>query len=257
MRKVTYIIPLNKFDESVEALLPNALKSIKNGKLKEYSVILVGPEDVLLKTEGIVSELKMKTSVKNVCNEGKTDFCSQVNKAVMFCTTPFFCVVEYDDTVTEYWQDTAMRYEKDADASVLLPITEFVDHGEWISFGNVIAWSASFANEIGFIDLDCLDTYMDFNVTGSFIKTEDFISIGGLKPSLKIAAWYEFLLRACHNSLKVFVVPKVGYSHTINREGSYMDETKKDISPEEGKWLIATAKEEYFFKEDRNKKYGE
>ena len=121
----------------------------------------------------------------------------------------------------------------------------------------MIAWSASFANEIGFIDLDCLDTYMDFNVTGSFIKTEDFISIGGLKPSLKIAAWYEFLLRACHNSLKVFVVPKVGYSHTLSREGSYMNETKKDISPEEGKWLIATAKEEYFFKEDRKKKYGE
>ena len=80
MRKVTYIIPLNKFDESVEALLPNALKSIKDGKVKEHSVILVGPEDVLSKTENIVSELKMKTSVKNVVNSGETDFCSQVNK---------------------------------------------------------------------------------------------------------------------------------------------------------------------------------
>lgn len=256
MEKVTYIIPLYEFNEEVKTLLPNALKSIKGVKPNEFSIILVGPESVLKETESIVAGAKLKGSVKYVYNEGDTDFCSQVNKAVMMCTTPFFCIVEYDDTITDYWQGVASRYEKDTKASILLPITEFFSNGEWVSLGNVIAWGASFANDIGYIDSDCLNTYMDFNVTGSFIKTEDFISIGGLKPSLKIAAWYEFLLRACHNGLKVFVVPKIGYAHTIHRKGSYMEEASHSISPEEGKWLIATAKEEYFFKEDRKKEYG-
>lgn len=256
MGKVTYIIPLHKFDESVEKLLPNALKSIKDTKSKDYSVILVGPEDVLSKTDEMVSELKMKTSVKHVVNNDETDFYNQVNKAVMFCTTRYFCVVEYDDTIMEYWPACAERYASVSGSTVLLPICEFVKNGEMVSFGNEIAWGGSFANEIGHLDIDCLETYMDFNVTGAFIKTEDFISIGGLKPSLKIAAWYEFLLRVCKNSMDVFVVPKLGYTHTIWREGSYMVETQGSISKEEGSWLIETAKQEYFFKEDRKKEFG-
>jgi hypothetical protein len=257
MGKITYIIPIHKFDDEVKPLLSNALKSIKDTKSKDYSVILVGPEDVLSKTEEIVSSLKMKTSVKNVVNEGETDFYSQVNRAAMFCTTKFFCVVEFDDQIMEYWPDVAERYEKETGASVLLPLVEYVKDGEWLSFGNELAWDGSFANEIGYLDIDCLNTYMDFNVTGAFIKTEDFISIGGLKPSLKIAAWYEFLLRVCHNSLKVYVVPKLGYSHTIGRDGSYMEQANKEIPKEEGSWLIETARQEYFFKEDRKKKFGE
>ncbi|MBP5723909.1 MAG: hypothetical protein J6X18_10115, partial [Bacteroidales bacterium] len=127
----------------------------------------------------------------------------------------------------------------------------------FVSFGNEMAWNASFSNDVGFIDIDCLNTYMTFNVTGAFINTEEFIKIGMLKPSLKAAAWYEFLLRACHNGLKVYVAPKLGYSHTVNRSGSYMDTVSSTLSKEEGDWLVNTAKQEYFFKEDRNKKFGE
>ena len=257
MAKVTYIIPLHKYDDSVDELLTKALLSIKDTKPRDYSVILVGPEDVLSKTDYTISELKMKSSVKQVLNEGDTDFYSQVNRAAMFCTTKFFCVVEYDDQITEYWPAVAERYEKETGASVLLPIAEYIKDGNWVSFGNEIAWGGAFSNEVGYIDIDGLNTYMDFNVTGAFIKTEDFISVGGLKPSLKIAAWYEFLLRVCKNGFKVYVVPKLGYSHTIQREGSYMLEAQKEISKEEGAWLIETAKQEYFFKEDRGKKFGE
>jgi hypothetical protein len=258
MAKVTYIIPLHKFDESVEKFLPRALKSIKDIKSKDYSIIIVGPSSVTEKTNGIVSELKLKTSVKYVDNEGDTDFFSQVNAAALMCTTKFFCVVEYDDQVMEYWQDCAERYWKETEASVLLPLDEYVNtDGQWESFGNEIAWGGAFSNEVGYIDIDGLNTYMDFNVTGAFIKTEDFISVGCLKPSLKIAAWYEFLLRMCHNGKKVYVVPKLGYSHVLGREGSYSSEMRGDISQEEGRWLIETAKQEYFFKEDRKKKFGE
>lgn len=257
MAKITYIIPLHKFDKSVEALLPNALQSIKDAKGKDNTIILVGPAEVLKNTEEIVAKLKLKSFVKYVENNEKTDVFSQINAAALMCTTKYFCVVEYDDQITEYWPEVAERYYGETNAEILLPLIEYVKDGEWVSFGNELAWDSSFANEIGYIDLDCLNTYMDFNVTGAFIKTESFISIGKLKSSLKIAAWYEFLMRAHHNGLKIYVVPKLGYSHVIGREGSYTEEAHKDISKEEGAWLIETAKQEYFFKEDRNKKFGD
>lgn len=262
MGKVTYIIPIHKFDESAETLLPNALTSIKDTK-KDYTVILVGPEDVLSKTEPIVEKLKMKTSVKYVKNEGKTDFASQVNAGAFACTTKYFCVVEYDDAIMEYWPKVAEDYQNDTGAKILIPLVQLVKNGEFAAFANEIAWSAAFGKEdemllgLGHLDIDQLNIFMDFNVTGAFINTEDFISIGGLKPSLKVAAWYEFLLRACQNGLDVYVVPKLGYSHTIWRDGSYMSESAKDISKEEGTWLIETARQEYFFKKDREKKFGE
>ena len=257
MGKVTYIIPLHKFDEQVKEMLPNALKSIKDTRSKDYTLLIVGPKDVLDDAEKVVSELKMKTSTKFVENQGETDFFSQVNEAALKCTTKFFCVVEFDDTVIEYWPEVFGKYQAETSASVVMPLNELVENGEFVSFGNEMAWNASFSNDVGFIDIDCLNTYMTFNVTGAFINTEEFIKIGMLKPSLKAAAWYEFLLRACHNGLKVYVAPKLGYSHTVNRSGSYMDTVSSTLSKEEGDWLVNTAKQEYFFKEDRNKKFGE
>ena len=102
-----------------------------------------------------------------------------------------------------------------------------------------------------------LNTYMDFFAHGALFNTEDFISLGGLKASLKVAAWYEFFLRCCHKSKEIYVVPKIGYFHYIDTKNSYSEISKSEITPEEGQWLISIAKEEYFFKEDRNKKFGE
>lgn len=256
MGKVSYIIPVHKFDESVEKLLPNALQSIKESKNKEYTVLMVGPSNVLSKIEPIVAKSKIKSNAKYIENSGETDFASQVNAAAMMCTTKYFCVVEYDDSIMEYWHDCMEEYAAANEASIYIPIEAYLKGSEMVSFGNEIAWSSSFANELGYIDMDCLDTYMGFNLTGAFIKTEDFISVGKLKPSLKMAAWYEFLLRMCHNGYKTFVVPKLGYAHTVERTGSYMDESSKTVSQEESKWLMSTAKQEYFFKEDRKKVFS-
>lgn len=257
MGNVTYIIPVHKFDETVEKYLPNALKSVKETEDKEYTLILVGPKEVLAKTEKFVEDLKLKTSTKFVENE-TTDPYTQINTAVMRTTTPYFCVVEYDDEVTPYWTKRAKEYGEN-NASVLLPLVEFYSAGVPVSFGNELAWDTAFADEhnLGYIDMEQLNTYMDFVVSGALIKTEDFISIGGLKPSLKIASWYEFLLRCCYKHKEIYVVPKLGYKHTLDTPNSYSEISKNEISQEEGAWLIATAKQEYFFDKDRNKKFGE
>lgn len=257
MGNVTYIVPIHKFDETVKKYLPNALKSIKDSVDADYSVILVGPKAVLEQATEMVKKIKLLDVTKLVENDN-TDPFVQINTAVMRCTTPYFCIVEYDDEVSPFWGKRAKEYGENG-ASVLLSLIEFCSADVPVSFGNELAWDTAFADEhnLGYIDMEQLNTYMDFVASGAFIKTEDFISIGGLKPSLKIAAWYEFLLRCCYKHKDIYVVPKLGYKHRLDTENSYSDISKNEIGQEEGAWLITTAKQEYFFKEDRNKKFGE
>lgn len=257
MEKVTYIIPIHKYNKDVEKLLKRALESLANlNKSEGDKVMFVGPKDVIEKASKLYTLTNDLVKVEN----DETEFCKQINKAVFQCVTPYFSILEFDDAYKPYWNEVAQKYAGNG-ASILLPMIEVIQDGKMQGFGNEIAWSSSFANEqglgLGFVDIDCLNTYMDFNVTGALVKTEDFISIGGLKPSMKIAAWYEFLLRAAYNSKNIFVVPKIGYEHTIEREDSFMANSLNEVSEEEGQWLITTAKQEYFFKEDRNKKFGE
>ena len=74
---------------------------------------------------------------------------------------------------------------------------------------------------------------------------------------MKFAFWYEFLLRALNSGLVVYVIPKVGYKHIINREGSYTDVLNKTMKPEEADWWVDLSRKEMFFKKDRNKTYEE
>ena len=265
MEKVTYIVPIHEFKSETKKLLSRALGSLEAMETgAEDEVIFVGPLDIVQKAVVWYSETVPSSKFKEigvVPNDGSTDVFTQINKAVNSCSTPYFSVLEFDDAFKPYWNQVAQKYAEETPASVLLPIDEFYTDGQFSSFGNEVVWSSTFAQseneKVGFVSLDSLDTFMDFNVTGALIKTEDFISLGGLKPSLKIAAWYEFLLRAAYNGKTIFVVPKIGYEHTLGRKGGYSETAFKEISREEGKWLIATAKREYFFKNDRNKIFGD
>lgn len=257
MTDISFIIPLHKFDQEVETYLTKALNSvIENRNTKKTTVIFVGPSDVINRANIVLECLNSKLTSKLVTNYD-TDFCTQVNEGVLKCTTPLFSVLEYDDVYHPKWMTEVEKYKTaNKISTVLMPLNVLNDvNGKFVSFANEIALSNSFSNEQGVIDIDCLNDYMDFNVTGAVIYTEAFIALGGLKPSLKIAAWYEFLLRALQNGYTVKVVPRIGYYHTIDREGSYMVTLPETLKEGEGEWLINTAKQEYFFKEDRNRTY--
>ena len=90
---------------------------------------------------------------------------------------------------------------------MFLPLEELIDYNKnnFIGYGNEAPWASSFSNDIGYIDNDCLQQYFDFYLTGGVFNTEDWINQGGLKPSIKISFWYEFLLRITNNNKKVFV----------------------------------------------------
>ena len=121
-------------------------------------------------------------------------------------------------------------------STVTLPLNEYVENAEFRAFGNEIAWDAAFIHEegeIGYLTEEELKLFNNFNVTGGIIKTEDFISLGYLKPEFKIFAWYEFLMRVAKSGKTIYVVPRVCYSHTVLRKGSYMTEMETVLNKDE------------------------
>ena len=76
-----------------------------------------------------------------------------------------------------------------------------------------------------------------------------------MKESIKLSFINEFLLRFTFNSCKVMIIPKLGYKHINNREGSLFDQYKKELSMDESRWWLSLAKKEYFHVNDRNVSY--
>ena len=117
--------------------------------------------------------------------------------------------------------------------------------GEYIGVKNEAPWASSFSNEIGYIDYECLDSFFDFYPTGCVFNTEDWLEVGGLKPSIELTFWYEFMLRMTNSGKKIYVIPKVGYNHYVNRENSLFDIYSKTITNEEAEQWFNTAKEKH------------
>lgn len=70
---------------------------------------------------------------------------------------------------------------------------------------------------------------------------------------MKLVFWYEFLLRALYKEKRIFVIPKIGYYHYVNREGSITSEYAKNMSVKEADWWIDLAAKEMYFPQDRKK----
>lgn len=266
MENVTFIIPIHVYNKTVEPFIKRAFESLKNAKdIDKCKTIIIGTATAVKKAESLYTLVGCPQELTTIVNT-ETEFCTQINKASLACLTKYFTVLEFDDAIYPYWGTIMDRYTKaEKGVSAYLPIAELVKAEvkndtvttTILAYINEIAWATAFANEPGYLDKDCLETYMDFFADGGLIKTEDFIAVGGLKPSLKLAAWYEFMLRLCHKEKRIFIIPRIGSQHTVGRDGSYMVDTQKNISQAEGQWLIKTAKQEYFFKEDRNKKFSD
>ena len=109
------------------------------------------------------------------------------------------------------------------------------------------------------LDNPTLLRYQNYQLSGALINTENFLDIGGLKPSMKLTFTYEFFLRATYNDLEIMTVPKIGYRHMNMREWSlfwnYKNHPKDRLPAEEAKFWVDLAKKEYFFTEDREIKF--
>lgn len=249
MKDLTIIIPLKEYNESVKKELDRAIDSCG-----ENSIILIGKN---------LDEYKSDHSnLTKVNNDSENDsYQHNVNFAVDMVTTKYFSVLEYDDMYSKNWfhnVEEHIKYDGEG-ISGFLPLTEVIDYDRntVIGYSNEAFWASSTSEKIGYLDMESLQNYYNFNTSGAVFKTDDFISNGKLKESMKIVFWLEYLLRSLHENKIIYVIPKVGYFHFVGRKGSMTEEYMNTISEKEVEWWIDLAKKEYFFKKDRNKTFEE
>lgn len=249
MKELVVIIPMNEFGKENIELLNKAVESVPS----ELNVLLSIPKGIDgKKLKGISDRLGVVSE-----SEGSS-FAELVNAAANVIEEKWFSILEFDDTYTPIWYDNAKKYiEFMPSTSVFMYLEDITDfnNGNYLGFGNEAAWASSFSNEIGFLDNDCLQNYFDFYMTGSIFNTADWREIGGLKPSIKITFWYEWLLRMTNKGKTVYVIPKVGYNHKLGRKGSLVETYKETVDQDETQFWFDLAKRESLFKEDRNKTY--
>lgn len=256
MKDLTIIIPIVDIStDTKKQLLINACKSADDSK-----IVIVGPQATIDAVK-LLDLGKDVNKIQYIVNNDNTSYPAQVNFAVDKVKTKYFSVLESDDVYTDIWfKNVQKQIEFDTEEIfAYFPLTEVIDFNtnEIIGYSNEANWATSFSEQVGFLDLASAQDYFNYNVSGAVFKTDDFKEVGKLKASMKIVFWIEFIFRALHRGKKIYVIPKIGCYHYVNRDGSLTSTYKNEISEKEADWWIDLAKKEYFFPQDRNKTYEE
>jgi hypothetical protein len=192
--------------------------------------------------------------------EGEANFQKQINFGAENTTSKWISFFEIDDEYANIWFSNVEKYVNFyPDVDAFLPIVVDVDEkGVFAGFTNEASFAANISQEMGYLTNETLLNYQNFQSAGMVIKREKFLEAGGFKPSIKLTFVYEMLLRITQNSLRIMTIPKLGYKHTALREGSIFWNYKhgsEKLTENEVRFWISSAKQEYFFNDDRNIKY--
>ena len=252
MKDLTFIIPV--FNLSKKENL-ESLKALEKSIGQQGNVLCVGSKEDI----DIIGKLPVKTLVND---SGDLSYSNQVMLAVNEVDTKYFSVVEQDDIVSENWTKFVEQYiavDEADEVFAYLPLTEVIDKNtdDTIAYANEAFWATSFSEKLGFLDINCIQDYLNFNTSGAVFKTKEFLALGGLKKSIKLTFWFEFLMRALYKQKQIYVIPRVGYFHYTNVGDSLTEQYTKSMDEKEVEWWVELAKKEYFFPQDRNKKYEE
>jgi len=261
MSNITIIIPVHEFNEKVKGYLTKALDSIKlqiGVSIPKIKVVYTNSAE-----EGgiltFLSEYATSSNIQidSVKNEGKTDFCGQINFGVQNTTTDYFSILEYDDEYsTIYFKNVEKHIAAMPEVGMFLPFTIDVDDktSTPAQIVNQTIWSKGYVGEngvLGFLNVKSLNDYSFYTIGGSVLKKSEFEAVGGLKSNIKLAFTYEFILRFLENTNKIYSLPKFGYKHIINREGSLFQNYSVLMPKHERKFWFETAKKECHFWNDR------
>lgn len=256
--QITVILPVHELNDATRPLFANAIKSVEEQIITPDSVLIVVPKGSDVSKELSAYDYgKIKDIVEVVENDGKTDFASQINFGVETAKTEWISILELDDEYSKIWFKNVVLYRNaHEDVDIFMPIIVDVDtNQQFIGLTNEAVWAQSFSDEMGVLDNGALLAYQNFNIDGVVMKKSLFEEFGGLKPSIKLTFIYEFLLRMTFKDSRVFVIPKFGYKHVNQREGSLFHGYRAELDPTEAKWWLSQAKKEYYFDNDRAVSY--
>lgn len=253
---LTILIPVHEFNDEISGMLKSAISScLTQNKIKNKPLIKVVTN--IISYDKVVEFIKKNEyEIEVLKNENNSKFQSQINFGVEYIDTKYFMILEMDDEINLNYLDRFNKYEKEKkDVSVYLNILIEVDkENKPIRLINEYAYSKQFYenNEMGYLNIDALKQYSDFNISGAIIDTKFYKSVGGLKQNIELTFSYEFFLRVLNNNGKIFVIPKIGCKHMNGRDGSLFNFYKTNMSIKERGFWFETAKKEYYFTNDRN-----
>lgn len=260
MDNISIIIPIHQFNDVISNYLDKSIESIvKQEEIDNIpKLIMVYPTDIDSDIKVYMKKwLNDKINILFVKNEGNTDYQSQVNLAVDSVDTKFFSVLEFDDELsTTYIKNVNKHIESYSDVDIFLTMIVMVNKdNQGIKLGNEMVWAQQFVGEngdMGYLNTKSLNSFSDFKLSGAVINKEEFINIGKYKTKIKLTFMYEFLLRALNNTCKIFTIPKIGYKHLMDREGSLFDYYKNNMPINERKFWFEVATNEANFMNDRD-----
>lgn len=255
---ISVIIPVHELDELTKPLFANAIQSIILQTTKPDEVVIVVPKDSeVSKFAKAYDYAELKNIITVAENEGQTDFASQVNFGVSVAKAEWISILEFDDEFAGIWLKNVVEYRAAyPNVEIFLPIVVDVDSkNSFIGFTNEAVWANSFSTELGLLDNEALLAYQNFNIDGMVIKKSVYETYGGFKANIKLTFIYEFLLRMTFKAVKVMVIPKFGYKHLNQRDGSLFSSYKESLLPAEARWWLAQAKKESYHLKDRQITY--
>jgi hypothetical protein len=255
---ITVILPVHSFDDTTKELFGNAVTSVKEQTVRPDKLMIVVPKGGDVKTFVDAYDYgTIKHMVEIVENDGATDFASQFNFGVSKVKTEWFSMLEYDDEYSNIWFKNVKTYmEAYPNVEMFMPIIVDVDsNGQFIGFTNEAVWASSFSDELGVLDNNALLSYQNFNIDGFVMKKDAYETHGGFKSTIKLTFIYEFLLRMTFKDVKIMTIPKFGYKHVNQREGSLFHRYKGEMNHVEANWWLSQAKKEYYFPNEREIKY--
>ena len=238
------------FDEYFE----KAITSIKTQSVGIQELVIVHSSEESL--VNFLNEYDFESlNVVKLLWDKDPNYCEQVNYGISNATGTWISLFEFDDEYSSIWFKNVKKYvESYPNVQAFLPIVETDEKGMFAGFTNEATFAANFTQEMGFLTNETLQDYQNFQTAGCVIKKSVIEDFGGFKSSIKLTFVYELLLRLTYNSVRIMTIPKIGYKHLNLREGSIFWHHKfgtDRLSENEVKFWIQTAKQEYFFKEER------
>lgn len=254
---LTVIIPVHSVEGEFDQLFAAAVNSLVKNTLKPKVIISVTNTNENKKyftdykfPDGLSGEVQFTT---------KKLFQDHINVTVKSVKTKYFTVLEFDDEFADKWFETFESYSSENVGDMFVPLTALFDHKTKTikQLVNQIGWAKGQVDEVGYPDFELVKGWPDFTFTGAIINTEMFRSLGGLKRNIKFTFNYEFILRMLNKGYKMFIVPRIGYRHTINRDGSLIwqyanDDSIKIKSAQESEFWFEVARTECKYTKDRD-----
>src|SRR5579859_5563471 len=151
MSNVTIIMPIHEFGDNLKKYIDAAITSVLQQVDAAPNLLIV--YTARAKEGGLFEYLEEKQygeRVTTVLNEGKGDYCGQVNFGANAVTTDYFSILELDDEYSRvYFRNVDKCIKNLPDVGLFLPITVDVDDktNTPVQLVNQSIWSNGYVGE--------------------------------------------------------------------------------------------------------------